>query len=64
MADHTKAKGYKYNHGVIELHDNPLYNFCCDFVYDSAKVKPDVKSDPFSITGQLTSRNSIILIWS
>ena len=64
MAEHSKAKGYKLYHGEIDLHENSLYNFCCDFVFDSEMIKPDTKCAPFRVSEQFSSRNSIILIWS
>ena len=63
LKEHPTAKGYKYYHGVIELHDHPLYNFCCDFVFDLGS-RVVVSIDPKKAEHTFTPQNSICLIWS
>lgn len=64
MDEHPDAVGYKFYEGLIELKDNPLYNFCCDYIFDRRLAETVLKTDPLKITDVLTTSNSCCLAWS
>ena len=72
MEEHPFATGYKFYHGLVELRGNPLYNFCCDYVFDPEEVNPvqvekmemELLKRPDVVLDVFNTRNSICLIWS
>lgn len=65
--EYPLAKGYKAHKGVVDLKESPLYNFCCDILFNaSSSVMEALKTeqDEYKRWDIAASADGVYLVWS
>lgn len=74
MAKDTNAIGYKWHEGIIELNEEDICNFCCDYIFSgtsenfekvkNAELEFLKKGVIENLINVLENADGICLIWS
>lgn len=64
IEENPNAVGYKLFEGIVELKNNPLYNFCCDYIFDGSLAEKVKNTKPINIGDVLNEKNSFCIVWS
>lgn len=64
LEENPNAVGYRLFEGIVELKNNPLYNFCCDYIFDRSLTEKVKSIKPMNIDEVLNEKNSLCIVWS
>lgn len=66
LEENPNAVGYRFSEGIVELRNNPLYNFCCDIILDRSLAEKIKTMKPTDFIGKvlLNQKDTISIVWS
>lgn len=64
IEENPNAVGYKLFEGIVELKNNPLYNFCCDYIFDGSLAEKVTSTKAIDIDDMVNEKSSLCIVWS
>ena len=64
LEENPNAVGYRLFEGIVELKNNPLHNFFCDYIFSRSLTEKVTSTKPIDIDDVLNEKNSLCIIWS
>ena len=64
LEENPNGVGYKLFEGIVEIKNNPLHNFCCDYIFDRSLAEKVKSIKPINLDEALNEKNSFCIVWS